>query len=271
MSITPSTTVLGSAGDSSMRLDGTDLLFTQVDFEHRIPLKAIAEVHAEGRSLAVTLKARWEDEPTVFRIGEVNEDAAATFADDVTAALPEPGNNPEVNGVWIVGTLPVSPEPRAGLDGFMIGAVVTLLAVIGLAIYAGVMGGFWAAVGVVIVGGITAFVFAGTIIQFEPTMLAWSLPRRALKTVATYSHNGTYRRIHLFIDKDGTTRAFSGQYSSAAAWAPKDIEIMYDPADPATKLPADEGRWGKAIGLTFLAALTSLGMAATVLVAFGYI
>ncbi|MEV0647511.1 hypothetical protein AB0I28_19820 [Phytomonospora sp. NPDC050363] len=271
MSISPSTTVLKSAGDSSMRLDGTDLLLTQVDFEHRIPLKAIAEVHAEGRSLAVTLKARWEDEPTVFRIGDVNEDAAAAFAGDLTAALPEPGNDQQVNGAWIVATSTISPEPQEGSNGFLVGAVVTLLAIIGLAVYAGIMGGFWSAVGVAIVGGITAFVFAGAIVHFEPAMLAWSLPRRALKATATFSHVGTYRRIHLYVDKDGNTRAFSGLYSSSGAWAPKEIEVQYDPADPGTKLRADEGRWGKAIGLTFLAALASLGMAGTVLVAFGYI
>jgi hypothetical protein len=254
-----------------MRLDDTDLLFTQVDFEHRIPLKAIAEVRAEGRSVAVTLKARWEDEPTVFRIGGVNEDAAAAFAGDLTAALPEPGNDQQVNGVWIVATRPISPDPQEGLNGFMIGAIVTVLAIIGLAVYAGIMGGFWPAGGVVFVGGITAFVFAGAVIQFEPTMLAWSLPRRALKAVAKFSHVGTYRRIHLYVDKDGNTRAFSGLHSSSGAWAPNEIEVQYDPADPGTKLPADEGRWGKAIGLTFLAVLTSLGMAGTVLVAFGYV
>lgn len=270
MSITPSALVLQSAGDTSMRLDGTDLYMAQVDREHRIPLKAIKNVHAEGRALAVTLKSRWEDEPSVFRIGDVDEDAAAAFARDVTEALPEPEKGErDVNGAAVVVTREISAESE-GSKGFMIGAIVTLVAIVGLAVYAGIMGGFWSAVGVVIVGGIAAFCLAAAVIQIPPTALAWSLPRRGLKAVATFSHIGAYRRLHLYTDKDGNTRGFQGLYSSASAWAPKEIEVVYDPSDPSTVLRADEGRWGKAIGLVFLGGLAALGIAATVLIAFGY-
>ncbi|GIG70059.1 hypothetical protein [Phytomonospora endophytica] len=271
MSITPAAPVLNSGDDTSMRLDGEDLYLTQVDFEHRIPLKAIAVAEAGERTFAITLKSRWEDEPAVFRIGDVDTDEAAAFARAVLDALPEPTEGDrEVNGVWVVASRDIPAEPPEGLNGFQIGAITVVLLLAGCATYAGIMGGFWPITAVLIVGGITAFVFAAAVIQIPATALAWSLPKRGVKAVAAYSHNGQYKRLHLYTDKRGNTRTFPGLYSSASTWAPKDIEVVYDPEAPGTVLRADEGRWGKVIGLVLLGALSALGLAGTVLLTLGY-
>ena len=145
------------------------------------------------------------------------------------------------------------------------------MVIVGLAIYAGIMGGFWAAVAVVFVGGVTAFFLAGAIIQLPGTALAWSLPKRGVRAVATFSHVGEHRRLHLYVDQDGNTRAFPGLYASTSAWAPKDIDVVYDPSNPHIALRADEGRWGKAVWLTLLGAIAAVGSAGTVLVALGYL
>ncbi|HEY1177740.1 MAG TPA: hypothetical protein VGF17_16415, partial [Phytomonospora sp.] len=224
MSITPAAPVLDSGDDTSMRLDGEDLFLTQANYEHRIPLKAIAAVEAGERTLAVTLKARWEDEPAVFRIGDVDTDEAAAFAKSVLDSLPEPTEGDrEVNGVWVVATRYIPEETRTGPNGALIGLIIVVLLLAGSATYAGIMGGFWVIVGVLMVGGITAFLLAAALIQIPPTALAWSLPKRGVKAVATFSHTGEYsKRLHLYIDKRGNTRVFPGLHATASSWAPKD-------------------------------------------------
>ncbi|MFF9144390.1 hypothetical protein ACF1BN_05985 [Streptomyces sp. NPDC014861] len=104
MTATPSLVLRG--GESVLRFAGGPVTLHRVDKEHHIPLAAISFVHAEGRSLAIVLTASGTNEPTIYRVTDVDEADALAFAEAVTAALPEA---PAPDGAELVTTR--APEP----------------------------------------------------------------------------------------------------------------------------------------------------------------
>ncbi|MFI8321161.1 hypothetical protein [Streptomyces sp. NPDC085529] len=110
MTATPSLVLRG--GESVLRFAGGPVTLHRRDKEHHIPLAAISFVHAEGRSVAIVLTASGADEPTIYRVADVDETGALAFADAVTAALP---GTPAPDGAALVTTrAPRAQEPAAG-------------------------------------------------------------------------------------------------------------------------------------------------------------
>ncbi|MFD4372078.1 hypothetical protein [Streptomyces sp. NPDC058486] len=113
MTATPSLVLRG--GESVLRFAGGPVTLHRPDKEHHIPLAAISFVHAEGRSLAIVLTASGANEPTIYRVTDVDETAALVFADAVTAALPAV---PAPDGPDLVTTTtPRTPEPPGRRKG----------------------------------------------------------------------------------------------------------------------------------------------------------
>ncbi|MFJ5707772.1 hypothetical protein [Streptomyces sp. NPDC093105] len=133
MTATPSLVLRG--GESVLRFAGGPVTLRRPDKEHHIPLAAISFVHAEGRSVAIVLTASGADEPTIYRVADVDETGALAFADAVTAALPE---TPAPDGAALVTTsTPRAAEPAAG-GGVPWKPVVAVVAVllVALAVFA---------------------------------------------------------------------------------------------------------------------------------------
>ncbi|MFB7589888.1 hypothetical protein [Streptomyces sp. NPDC056169] len=115
MSITPSTPVVQGSAKASLQREGDALLLSRRHDEVRIPLAAIAQVRAEGRSLAVELTAPAGATSYAHRIDGVSEAAAAMFAAAVNADLPEAaGRDTTADGTALVETRdrPVSRRER---------------------------------------------------------------------------------------------------------------------------------------------------------------
>lgn len=88
MPISSPVPVLHGGKGSELRSAGEELLLRRPDAELRIPLAAIARVHAERRHLAVELLAPAGATSTVYRVADVSAAGASAFADAVNAALP---------------------------------------------------------------------------------------------------------------------------------------------------------------------------------------
>ncbi|GAA3059509.1 hypothetical protein GCM10017562_25620 [Streptomyces roseofulvus] len=136
MTATPSLVLRG--GESVLRFAGGPVTLHRPDKEHHIPLAAISFVHAEGRSVAIVLTASGADEPTIYRVADVDETGALAFADAVTAALP---GTPAPDGAALVTTrAPRAQEPAAGAGGVpwkpVVAAVAAAVLLIALAVIA---------------------------------------------------------------------------------------------------------------------------------------
>ncbi|GGY31601.1 hypothetical protein [Streptomyces omiyaensis] len=134
MTATPSLVLRG--GESVLRFAGGPVTLHRPDKEHHIPLAAISFVHAEGRSLAIVLTASGANEPTIYRVTDVDEAAALAFGEAVTAALPA---EPAPDGAELVTTrAPRAPEPPAarGVAWGPVAAAVAAVLLIALAVFA---------------------------------------------------------------------------------------------------------------------------------------
>ncbi|MFK3729298.1 hypothetical protein ACI2LJ_03390 [Streptomyces sp. NPDC088090] len=135
MTATPSLVLRG--GESVLRFAGGPVTLHRTDKEHLIPLAAISFVHAEGRSVAIVLTASGANEPTIYRVADVDETGALAFADAVTSALPE---TPAPDGAALVVTsAPRAPEPAAGSGvprKAVVAAVAAAVLLIALAVFA---------------------------------------------------------------------------------------------------------------------------------------
>ncbi|MEX0170661.1 hypothetical protein [Streptomyces sp. LMG1-1-1.1] len=89
MSILPSVPPLRGPQGTGLRVEGQALLLRRPQEEVHIPLRAVGRVRAEGRAVAIELTAAPGAVPAVHRFEDVDEAAAAAFADAVNAALPE--------------------------------------------------------------------------------------------------------------------------------------------------------------------------------------
>ncbi|MFE5792464.1 hypothetical protein ACFQ8C_07775 [Streptomyces sp. NPDC056503] len=125
MTATPLLVLRG--GESVLRFAGGPVTLHRPDKEHHIPLAAISFVHAEGRSVAIVLTASGTNEPTIYRVTDVDEAAALAFGEAVTAALPA---DPAPDGAELVTTTtPRAPEPPGARGGVPWKAVAAVVAV----------------------------------------------------------------------------------------------------------------------------------------------
>ncbi|MGW2020457.1 hypothetical protein [Streptomyces sp. NPDC001927] len=105
MSISSPIPVLQGDRGTELRSEGEGLLLRRPDDELRIPLAAIAVVHADRRAVEVELTAPAGAEPTVYRVTDVSAAAATAFADAVNAGLPErTADESAVDGATLVVT-----------------------------------------------------------------------------------------------------------------------------------------------------------------------
>ncbi|MFF5917456.1 hypothetical protein ACFY8C_03810 [Streptomyces flavochromogenes] len=223
MPITPPIPTLGGPQGTGLRATGDALLLRRVQEEVHIPLKAIGRVRAEGRAVAIELTAAAGAVPAVHRFEDVDEAAAAAFAEAVNAALPEEkemvdgtrylsGNRlGDLNTVKLFRRL-----KRAALYGAL---VIVALCVLVIAT------GHAAGIVAIIPGGAFALFFlvlgcgAG-----YPSYEEWHLRRHGVTVAAERvpGEQGTF----LYEDPIGLQRTVR---SFAAAWT---IDVAYDPEDP---------------------------------------
>ncbi|MCX4778054.1 hypothetical protein [Streptomyces sp. NBC_01264] len=81
--------LLGDRG-TELRADSGALVFRRLHEEVRIPLAAVARVHARGRAVAVELRVPAGTRPVPYRIGGVGRASAAAFAAAVNGSVPQP-------------------------------------------------------------------------------------------------------------------------------------------------------------------------------------
>ncbi|MGA5195919.1 hypothetical protein [Streptomyces exfoliatus] len=227
MSITPSIPVVQGSGKSSLQHEGDALLLTRRHDEIRIPLAAIAQVRAEGRSLSVELTAPAGATAFTHRIDGTSEAAAAMFAATVNAALPEvAGRDTNADGTALVEahTRPASRrERRNRLLKWWTAATVAPVVV--LCVLIGVAG---QPVGIVLFVPL-GFVAAASTLMSLVSLSSWyrefRLTRHGITTLAVESPDRP--GMYLYTDPAGLVR-------QVFTWAGRlSTTISYDPANPA--------------------------------------
>ncbi|MFJ5139596.1 hypothetical protein [Streptomyces sp. NPDC088707] len=223
MSITSPIPALRGPDGTGLRVEGQALLLRRAREELHIPLKAVARVRAEGRTVAVELTAPAGATPHVQRFADVDEAAATAFADAVNAVLPE---RPEaVDGSGYLSSNRLG-DPSVGrvLRVVKRGALYGTLAIVALCVLV-IATGHAAAIIIVIPSGFLGLFFL---------VLGWatSYPSREERrlrrhgvTVAAERAPGE-QSVYVYADPEGlhrTVRKF------ADTWT---IDVAYDPQDP---------------------------------------
>ncbi|MFG2328545.1 hypothetical protein ACGFMM_02865 [Streptomyces sp. NPDC048604] len=240
MSISSSVPVLRGDQGAELSSVGEELLLRRPEAELRIPLAAIARVHAERRDLAVELTAPAGVEPTVYRVTDVSAAAAGVFADAVNAALPERAPAEEtVDGSTLVVTrsLVIDDEEDADENTVRVGlpshgvwlmyAGFAAAAVLGVVV--GLIDGDWGrAIATLMLGA------AGVRVTHFAAMMAtmvwreWYLPRYGI----TMHGRQVFREddgdtAHAFTATDGVTRHILGHNKG------RTVRIAYHPRNPS--------------------------------------
>ncbi|MFE1289235.1 hypothetical protein [Streptomyces sp. NPDC058751] len=117
MSITSSIPVLLGNRSAELRADNGGLLLRRPHDEVRIPLAALAHVHADGRVVTAELTAPAGTEPVLYRIEGVSRASGTVFAEAVNGSLPErPADEDPVDGSTLVTVTPRG-DTGAGREG----------------------------------------------------------------------------------------------------------------------------------------------------------
>ncbi|MET9379299.1 hypothetical protein ACFYV5_20020 [Streptomyces sp. NPDC003035] len=188
-----------------------------------IPGEAVARVRAEGRSVAVELRAPAGATPAVHRIEDVSEDAAAAFAEGVNSLLIEPDEEVDAATLVVVRTLRTKAREKAlrRLKWFVLSCVGTVVALCVICAVVGSGGHIIALVpfGFLAIAALTAGVFE---------MGVWMRRRRLLKHgVKTFARPADVPGRYLYTDGAGVVRVVSWEGNSAY------VAVSYDPDDPA--------------------------------------
>ncbi|WP_435970118.1 hypothetical protein [Streptomyces sp. Qhu_M48] len=223
MSIIASIPVLKGHGGITLSAAPEGLFLERPREELTIPGEAVGRVRAEGGAVAVELRARAGTTPVVHRVEGVSEAAATAFADGVNSLLLEPDE--EVDGAALVVLRTFRTHwQRRHLRRFMWFVLVLLGAVVALSVIAGVTGGAGYAVGIAVIGLVTAVTLGAGVYEFGQ----WAHTRRVREHgVREFARPANVPGTYLYVDTTGTTRTVShlshGPY----------LEVAYDPKDPA--------------------------------------
>ncbi|MET7757534.1 hypothetical protein ABZT27_22955 [Streptomyces sp. NPDC005389] len=227
MSITSSMPVLQGRDATFLRAVQGGLVLERPGERLMIPLRAIARVHVDARSVTVELRAPAGATPSVRRIEDVSAAAAAAFTDAVNVLLPDPvedldgGVLVEVRtftGTWLQ-------KFRRRLGRVLLGCLGGVLA---LSLTTAVTGdertavtgaAFIMALGVMAVVGIGIGAVCAV-----PWFHESRRHRRGVTVTAVQADEpGTYQ----YTDSTGTTRTFSHPSPLPS------VQASYDPRDPS--------------------------------------
>ncbi|MEU0397775.1 hypothetical protein ABZ208_34485 [Streptomyces sp. NPDC006208] len=226
MSITSPIPVLQDRDGTVLSAESEGLVLERPREELTIPTAAISRVRAEGRSVAVELRALAGATPSVHRIEDVSEAAATVFADAVNALLPE--RTEEIDGSALVVLRTLTPSRREkfmrSLKWFVFGCLGVVVAV---CVTAGIAGDAGLAIAVVPIGVITT---AGLGVGVY-CVWTWNRERRLLKHGITVVASPANRPgAYLYTDSAGMTRVLSH-------WGVEPyVRAGYNPQDPSDVL-----------------------------------
>ncbi|GAA2801601.1 hypothetical protein [Streptomyces showdoensis] len=229
MSITAPIPVLHGGKDTVVRTEGEALLVRRPHEETHIPLKAVGRVVAEGRTVTIELTtAPATVTRHVHRIWDVDEAAAASFAEAVNAALPE--RTEEADGADLVsGERLYQPSYRNWIRGLKRGALLGTLAAVALCVLVGVTGHPVAMTAIIPSAFFAIPITAlGAFLLFEPHEER-HLRKHGVRTSAIRLR-GEHGR-YAYTDPGGVIRTVR---SSEQSW---NIEAAYDPRDPGRVAP----------------------------------
>ncbi|MGW7194624.1 hypothetical protein [Streptomyces chryseus] len=228
MSTTPSPLpVLQGRGGVVLTADRDALVLDRPREQVTFVPGGVARVRAEGRTVTIELRAPRGTAPTVYRVEDVSEAAAAVFADGVIALLPDREDG-EVDGTALTIVRSLTPTwhqrfVRRLLWG-MFGFFVTLVA---CAVAAGLAGTAVSVIAIVVFGGITWASLGVGVYTVRRWLRERWLRRHGITVTATAAATpGAY----VYMDDTGTYRGFmhgeDGPY----------VTVSYDPRDPADVL-----------------------------------
>jgi len=279
MSITSPIPVLQGDKGTELRSEGEELLLRRPDDEVRIPLTAIARVHAEGRIVAVELTSPAGVESTLYRIEGVSRAAASAFAGAVNAALPERAAGEEaIDGSTLVTIRSLrsaddeddEEDAIRGWSHYKWAMRVVGVALVAFSVTVGIAGEHVGrAVAVLLVGGVGAMFTFAVVFALGLAWENWYLPRHGI-TVDAQSVWLDGRDGYAYMDTSGKIHPFTGPSSKDD----ETIRVAYSPRRPSTAVPC-EG-WGRqvkdlllAVILLAIAAPVVYGAIALALPAFG--
>ncbi|MFF3014964.1 hypothetical protein [Streptomyces sp. NPDC057939] len=243
MSITSPIPVLQGDQGIELRSEGPELLLRRPEDEVRIPLAAIARVHAEGRVVAVELTAEAGAEPVLYRIENVSRAAGGAFADAVNGTLPERAAGEEtIDGSTLVtvrrlrhadGDCDGGDEEDEEVRGrrwthykwatCVVGAALVAFSVV--VAFAGEDVG--RAVAVLLVGAVGAMFTLAVASTLGFAWDNWYLPRHGITVEAQPAWIGG-RATHAYTDTSGNTHPYDGSSSDAGGAT----RVAYHPRRP---------------------------------------
>ncbi|MGW9448589.1 hypothetical protein [Streptomyces sp. NPDC055632] len=238
MSNTFSIPVLRGRGATTLSSQQDGLVLERPSEKLTIPIRAIARVHAEARSVTVELRALAGTTPSLHRIEDVSEAAAVTFADAVNALLPDPVE--DVDGGALVDVLTFTKTwletYRHRLGRVMLGYLGGVLA---LALATAIVGDERTAVAgavfIVAVGVMAALPLWLGAVCVVPWFHEACLRRHGVTVDAVQADAPmTYR----YMDSSGTTRVLTHQSvapSIQVAYAPQDLSNVVVLQDPSSR------------------------------------
>ncbi|MFJ7157375.1 hypothetical protein ACIQUQ_20795 [Streptomyces sp. NPDC101118] len=251
--------VLQGDRGTELRSTGEELLLRRPDAELRIPLAAIARVHAERRDLSVELTAPTGAEPTLYRITDVSAAAASVFAEAVNAALPErSAGEATVDGSTLVvhRSLLLDDEEEEDADEHEVPvglrspntwpAYACYAAVGALAVAVGLLDGNWGrGIATLLLGevgvGITLLASGVVVLTWKD----WYLPRYGITVDAQQIYRDG-ETTNTFTATDGVTRHISGDDKG------RPVRVAYHPRNPMTAVVLRTG-WQTRVGELVLA------------------
>ncbi|GAA2467813.1 hypothetical protein [Streptomyces lavendulocolor] len=218
MSITSPIPILRGNRRTELRFDEEGLLLRRTDAELRIPLAAIARVHAEGRDVTVRLTAPEGSDPTTYRIEDVSAAASTVFADAVNDALPEhPDGTEPVDGSSLVTVRSLRPdaadedgEPDEGWPLARWTARVSGVALVALSVAVGIAGEHLGrAIATLLLGSVGALFTFFACLAMGQVWSAWYLPRYGIIVEGrqVFLHG---KATYAFTDGSGVTRPVNG-------------------------------------------------------------
>ncbi|MFF8836840.1 hypothetical protein [Streptomyces sp. NPDC015130] len=226
-----------------------------------IPAEAVARVRAEGTSVAVELRVRAGETPTVFRIEGVDGARAVAFAEGVNSLLEPEEEREEVDGISLVVSDTRRTRWTQGANRRLKWFTLAVLALtVALAVLGGLTQGAAYPVITVLFTPVIGACFAGSMQELTQSLHARRIRRIGVKEFArpanlpgSYVYQDSTRLNHALI------RLSAGPY----------VELAYDPADPAdwvTVRPGFMERLSRAAGVfVFLCGIGGVALLALML------